>query len=66
MLKLQIACHVGVHEDLGEFSRGDDELGYQIDSIVTIAAEFRGWRTIWPEFAIELEADVSEWPWATR
>ena len=46
-------------KDLGELSGGDDELGYQINGIVAIAAKFCGWGLIWPELAIELDADVS-------
>jgi len=48
-----------VDKDLGELSGGDDELGYQINGIVAIAAKFCGWGLIWPELAIELDADVS-------
>lgn len=47
-------------KDLGEFSRGDNELGYQINSVVAIAAEFRWWGLIRPELAIELDVDVRE------
>ena len=50
-------------EDLGEFSRGDDELGYQINGVVAIAAEFCRWGLVGPELAIELDADVCEWLW---
>lgn len=51
-----------MNKDLGEFSGGDDELGYQINGVVAIAAEFCGWWLIWPELAIEL--DEREWPCA--
>lgn len=60
LLKFQIARHVGVDEDLGEFSRGDDELGYQINGVVAIAAEFCRWGLIRPELAVELDVDVRE------
>lgn len=49
-------------KDLGELSGGGDELGYQINGIVAIAAKFCGWGLIWSELAIELDADVREWP----
>lgn len=39
MLELKVTGDVGVDEDLGEFTRGDDELGDQVDCVVAVATE---------------------------
>ena len=41
-------------EDLSQFARGDDELGDEVDSIVTVTSKFGRRRLIWPEFTVEL------------
>ena len=54
LLELEVAGDVGVHKDLGQFSRCHDELGYQIHGIVAIASELRGRGLVGPELAVEL------------
>ncbi len=39
MLELKVTGDVGVDEDLGEFTRGDDELRDQVDCVVAVATE---------------------------
>lgn len=39
LFKLEITGDIGVHEDLGKFTRSDDELGYKVNSIVSVASE---------------------------
>jgi hypothetical protein len=43
-----------VHEDLREFSRCDDELWDEIDSVVPITAELAGSSLVWTELSIKL------------
>lgn len=43
MLELQVTSDVGVNEDLGEFTGGDDELGNQVDRVVAVATELCWW-----------------------
>ncbi len=40
LFELEIACHVGVHEDVGHFSGSDDEFGDEIDRKVLFASQF--------------------------
>ena len=54
LLELEIASDIGVNEDLGELSRGHDELWNQVNGIVAIATELGRRRLIWPELAVEL------------
>jgi len=39
LLELKVTGHVGMDEDLGKFTRGDDELGDQVDCVVAVATE---------------------------
>lgn len=39
LLELEVACDIGMHEDLGQFTRGDDELGDQVYGVVAVAAQ---------------------------
>lgn len=45
LLELKVTGDVSVDEDLGKFTRGDDELGDQVDCVVAVATELR-WRLI--------------------
>jgi hypothetical protein len=54
LLEFEIARNIGMDEDLGKLSRGDDELGDKIDGIVAIAAQFFGCLLSRPEFTPEL------------
>jgi hypothetical protein len=54
LFELEIASHVGVYENLSEFTGGDDELGNKIDGIVTIASKVRWGSPVGAELAIEL------------
>jgi hypothetical protein len=58
LLKFEVAGHVCVDEDLGELSRGDDELGDEVDRVVAITSELGGWFFI-VEFTVELRTCVS-------
>jgi hypothetical protein len=39
LLELKVTGHVGVDEDLGKFTGGDDELGDKVDCVVAVATE---------------------------
>lgn len=52
LLEVQITDDVRVHEDLCEFTRGDDKLWNEINSIVPVASKFSRRALIWPELAI--------------
>lgn len=54
LFELEITCHVGVHENLGEFTRSDDELWYKVDGVVPIASELGRGRLVWAELAVQL------------
>ena len=54
LLELEVPSDVGVDEDASELSRGDDELGNEIDGVVAVAAEVLGDSLIGPELAVEL------------
>ena len=58
LLELEITSDIGVDEDLGQFSRGDDELGHEVDGVVTVASKVCWGFDTGPEFAVEL-ANVS-------
>ena len=45
MLELEVTGDIGVDEDLGKFTGGDDELGNQVDCVVAVATELC-WRLI--------------------
>ena len=54
LLELEVARHVRVHEDARQLAGRDDELGDEVDSIVTVTSKFGRRRLIWPEFTVEL------------
>ena len=56
LLELEVTGDIGVDEDASELSRGDDELGNEIDGVVAVAAEVLGDSLIGPELAVELHA----------
>ncbi len=68
LLELEIACNLGVHQDLGHLARRDDELWDEINGIVAIATEFRGWGLIWTKLAIKLRRGELRLPdrWAVQ
>jgi len=45
LLEIEVTGDVGVDEDLGEFTGGDDELGDQVNCVVAVATELC-WRLI--------------------
>ena len=55
LLELEVPNDIGVDKDLGKFTRGNDELGDEIDGIVPIPAEIRRWGLVRTEFAVELD-----------
>lgn len=52
LFEFEVSSDVGVYENAGEFTGGDDELGHEVDGIVSVASEFRGRRLVRAEFAI--------------
>ena len=54
LLELEVASDIGVDEDLGELARGDDELGDEIDGVISVASEVGGRGLIFTEFTVEL------------
>ena len=54
LLELEVAGDIGVDEDLGELARGDDELGDEIDGVISVASEVGGRGLIFTEFTVEL------------
>jgi hypothetical protein len=63
LLELEVTSNIGVNENLGKFSRCNDKLGDEINSIVAIASELR-WRFgSGAEVAVELRGRCSvKWP----
>jgi hypothetical protein len=59
LLEFEVAGDLSVDEDLCELSRGDDELGDEINGIVTVSAKFLRRGLIRAELAIELWAVMS-------
>ena len=57
LLELEVARHIGVDKDAGELARRDDELGNEIDSVVTVAAEVLGHSLVGSELAVQLHVD---------
>lgn len=55
LLELEVAGDVRVHEDLGEFSRGNDELGNEIHGVVAVTAELGGGCLVRPKLTVELQ-----------
>jgi hypothetical protein len=39
LLELKIPCYVRVHEDLGQFTRSNDELRDEIDCVISVTTE---------------------------
>ena len=56
LLELEVPGDIGMDKNLGQLSRSDDELGYEVDSIVTVATKLRGRCLVGPELAIELRS----------
>lgn len=54
LLELEVTSHIGVDQDLGEFSRCDDKFGNKVDCVVTVATELCRRFLVWAELAIEL------------
>ena len=54
LLELEVAGDIGVNENARKFSRGNDELGNEIDGVVAIAAEVLWGRLVGPELAVKL------------
>ena len=54
LLELQVASDISVNEDLGELARRDDELGDQVDSVVTVASQLGRGSLVWSELAVQL------------
>lgn len=54
LLELEITSDVCMHEDLGEFTRGDDKLGYEIDGVVSVATELLRGCLVGAEFTVQL------------
>ena len=57
LLELEVTGDIGVDEDASELSRGDDELGNEIDGVVAVAPKVLGDGLIGSELAVELHAD---------
>ena len=57
LLELEIPSNVGVHEDLGQLARGDDEFGDKIDGIVAVPADVGGRLSAGAELAVELREE---------
>ena len=49
LLELEIPDHIRVHKNLGHLARCNDELGDQIDGIVTVTAQRSRRCLVWPE-----------------
>ncbi len=54
LLEFEVSGDISVDEDPRELSRCDDELGDEIDSIITVATQFSRRCLIWSEFTVEL------------
>ena len=54
LLELEVTRHIGMDEDASELARSDDEFGYEIDSVVAVAAKVLRRRGAIPELAVEL------------
>ena len=57
LLELEVASDIGVDENARELSRGDDELGNEIDSVVAVATEILGHSLVGPELAVQLHGN---------
>lgn len=60
LLELEVTCHIGVNEDLGQFTRGNDEFGDQINGVVAITSKLSRRGLISPELAVELAPSLSD------
>jgi hypothetical protein len=63
LLEFQISSDIGVDQNLGEFPRGDDEFGNQINVIVAIPSQLCRWFSTVPELAPELVGDIRRQAW---
>ena len=54
LLELEIASDVGVNEDLGQLSSGDDEFGNEVDCVVSVTPQLSRRALVWPELAVQL------------
>jgi len=54
LFEFKISGNIGVDEDLGEFSRCNDEFRDKINGIVTVTAKVSRWGLVWSELAIKL------------
>lgn len=57
LLEFEVPGDLSVNQDLGHFTGSKDELGYQIDVVVSVSAECLRDSLIRPEFAIQLSWD---------
>ena len=55
LLKFEIAGDFGVHENLCELARGNDELGNEVDVVVTVASKLSRRLLTCTELAIKLQ-----------
>ena len=60
LLELEVTSDISVNEDLGQFTRCDDELGDKVNSVVAVPSEFSGRCSVRPELAIQLDVDIHE------
>lgn len=54
LFEFKITGDIRVDEDPGQFTGRDDEFGYKVNSIVSVAAKLRGGSLIRTEFAVQL------------
>jgi len=54
LLELHVSSDIGVNKNLREFSRSDDELRDQINSIITVATKLRRRWLVRSKFAVQL------------
>jgi hypothetical protein len=54
LFEFKITGDVRMDEDPGQFAGRDNEFGYKVDGIVSVAAKFRGGFLIRTEFAVQL------------
>ena len=54
LFELEVTSDVGVDKDLSELSRGDDELGNKVNSVISVASKLRRRALVWSELAVQL------------
>lgn len=54
LFEFKITSDIRMDEDLGQFTRRDDELGYKVDGIISFATQLLGSCLTRAEFAVEL------------